>query len=178
MDLLSPRTELRPIVERDAAELLELFRDPSVRRYLLDNMLVSREWVLSEIQSSLERFAESGAGLWAVRLRGIEPIIGFVGFREFFDPPQLQLLYGLLPAYCGRGLATEVAARVCDHAFTDLGHEWVAAATDRPNAASSRVLERLGMSLERSSDEGDAGTLFYLLKREQWEREGASGRQV
>ena len=36
-------------------------------------------------------------------------LVGFVGFRPFFDPPELQLLYGLLPAYWGRGLATEPA---------------------------------------------------------------------
>ena len=165
MDLFSLRTELRPIAESDADELLELFRDPSVRRYLLDDAMVSADWVRAEIRSSRGRFAESGAGLWAVRLPGAEQIIGFVGFREFFDPPQLQLLYGLLPAYWGRGLATEVAARICNHAFADLGHDCVRAATDRPNAASSRVLERLGMELERSTDEGAAGTLFYRLDR-------------
>lgn len=169
-ELYSARAILRPFEQGDAAELLALFRDPEVRRYLLDDALVSNEWVMDEIRSSNERFAESGTGLWSISLADEARIAGFVGFRDFFDPPQLQLLYGLLPGYWGRGLATEVAARICAEAFTTLGLDRVRAATDRPNAASSRVLERLGMTLVRNSAEGTAGTLFYELKREDWER--------
>jgi ribosomal-protein-alanine N-acetyltransferase len=89
-----------------------------------------------------------------------------VGFREFFDPPQLQLLYGLLPEYCGRGLATEVAARICRHAFRELGFTEIAAATDVPNQASVKVLRRLGMREVRRSDDGTAGTVFFVLNGE------------
>lgn len=170
-ELFSARAVLRPFAEVDAPELHALFRDPAVRRYLLDDALVPAEWVTEEIESSSKRFAATGAGLWSVRLSGEDRIVGFVGFREFFDPPQLQLLYGLLPEYWGRGLATEVASLICAEAFCSLGFAQVAAATDRPNFASSRVLERLGMELVLSSSDGVSGTLFYLLKREQWERQ-------
>ena len=169
-ELYSARTVLRPFGEADAAELLAVFRDPAVRRHLLDDSLVPPEWVKDEIRSSNERFAQSGAGLWSISLKEETRIAGFVGVRDFFEPPQLQLLYGLLPDYWGRGLATEVAARICAEAFTTLGMDRVRAATDSPNAASARVLERLGMTLVRSSAEGTAGTLFYELKREDWAR--------
>lgn len=175
-ELYSTRAILRPFDEGDAAELLALFRDPAVRRYLLDDSLVSSEWVVDEIRSSNERFAQSGTGLWSISLKEEAQIAGFVGFRDFFDPPQRQLLYGLLPGYWGRGLATEVAARICAEAFTTLGLDRILAATDRPNAASSRVLERLGMTLVRHSAVGTAGTLFYELKREEWERQRESGK--
>ena len=163
--MTSKRTILRPFAERDADELLTLFRDPAVRLYLLDDSLVSAEWVHDEIVASDARFANSGTGLWSIRLANDVSIIGFVGFREFFDPPQLQLLYGLLPGHWGRGLATEVAATVCDHAFRELGFSEVVAAIDIPNEASGRVLERIGMRLERTTHEGSEGTAFFVLDR-------------
>jgi len=174
VELETERTKLMPFSASHETELLELFRDPAIRRYLLDDMLVDADWIAAEIKSSDARFAAGNVGLWSVRVHGDERIVGFCGFREFFTPPQMQLLYGLLPAQCGRGLATEVARAVCDHAFHDLGFSQVAAATDVPNKASIRVLERLGMQRERVTEDGVEGTVFYAVTRDAWLARNAS----
>ena len=119
------------------------FRDADVRRYLLDGKSVSAEWVTAEIRASERRFGSGGGGLWALRPRSDPTVIGFVGFRAFFEPPEPQLLYGLLPAYWGQGLATEAAAAACRFAFETLGWTEARAAIDVPNVASGAVLERL-----------------------------------
>lgn len=169
-DLKSRRTLLSPFAVDDREQLLAVFLHADVRRFLLDGSLVSREWVQSEIAASTERFGESGSGLWAVRLKEQLPIIGFTGFREFFEPPQLQLLYGLLPEYWGQGLATEAAAAVCDHAFQTLHLPEIQAAIDTANAASRRVLKRLAMQLVKTTPDDESVTEFYLLNREDWRR--------
>jgi ribosomal-protein-alanine N-acetyltransferase len=163
--LVTARTVLLPFADADLSELVAVFQDPMVRRYLLDDDVVSAEWVRAEIQGSRERFDGAGTGLWAIRLTGRSTIVGFVGFREFFAPPQLQLLYGLLPQHWGKGLATEAATAVCDHALGELGLAEVAAATDLENEASARVLLRLGMKQVRTSAAGAGGTAFYVLER-------------
>jgi ribosomal-protein-alanine N-acetyltransferase len=165
-----PHVVLRPFCQEDAAELLEIFRHPDVRRYLLDGFVVSAEWLRQEISSSEQRFARGSAGLWAIRRPGDELIVGFVGFREFFEPPQLQLLYGLLPQYWHCGLATAAATAACEHAFAALHFDVIQAATDRPNTASIDVLTRLGLRAVRESDDGPAGTVFFSITREQWRR--------
>lgn len=167
--LQTERTVLRPFDMGDADELLRVFRDPGVKRFLLDDTLVDLAWVRNEILASDSRFLRSGTGLWAARVENESPIVGFVGFRPFFDPPELQLLYGLLPEFWGRGLATEIAKAARDHAFRVLGLTTLTAATDIPNQKSARVLERLGMREERVNDEGRSGTGFYRLEREEWE---------
>ena len=169
--LQTERLRLTPIGDADEDQLYALFRNPEVRRYLLDDALVSREWVTAEIRTSRERFRQQGeAGLWAIRIRNVasldspaSPIVGFVGFRPFFDPPQLQLLYGLHPDAWGAGYATEAAAAVARHALETLQFVEIRAAADKPNAASQRVLERIGMQETESTDDGDAGTIFYRL---------------
>ena len=166
--LVTERTILRPFAVEDTQELLNLFQEPAIRRYLLDDTQVELDWVAAEIEASNALFIDTGAGLWSVMLEARDEIVGFTGFREFFDPPQLQLLYGLHPRHWGRGIATEVAASVCQYAFEKLDFTQIAAAIDVPNTASKNVLERLGMRLLRVSDEGVAGTAFYTVDRTRW----------
>jgi len=167
--MYTARLKLSPIGIDDVESLLDVFCDAAVRRYLLDDTEVSREWVLDEIASSNERFTSHGAGLWAIRLINVPRIIGFAGFRNFFDPPRLQLLYGLLPAYWGQGLATEAARRVCDHGFNELGFDRIEAAMNAPNEDSIALVLRLGMTpLENPVQQAD--TVFYQIDRESWNR--------
>ncbi len=145
-------------------------------RWLLDGEVVPREWIDEEIAQSEARFAAGGGGLWALRERPAEAVIGFVGFRPFFEPPEMQLLYGLLPAAWGRGLATEAAWAATAYAFGTLGFHEVSAATDTPNTASIAVLERLGFEEWRRSEEGVAGTVFFRVGVGRW-REGLTTRR-
>lgn len=164
--LTTPRTVLTPFVPDDVAELLPVFRDPDVRSSLLDGAVVSPQWIADEIERSEERFARFGTGMWSVRLAGRPAIVGFVGLREFFDPPELQLLYGLLPECWGQGLATEVTRRVRDYVFGELRRDRITATTDLTNRASMRVLHHLGMELVRTSDEGAVGTAHFAVDRD------------
>lgn len=134
-----------------------------MRRYLLDGQIVSRAWVEDEIRRSAARFEAGGAGLWTLLERDAPRLVGFVGFRPFFEPPELQLLYGLAPEHWGRGLATEAARAAITYAFRDLGFPEVRAATDVPNAASIAVLERLGMHEWKRTEDGEHGTAFFRV---------------
>ncbi len=163
--LSSDRLELRPFRPEDTEELHSLFTDAAVRRWLLDDAVVPRSWVEAEIAASVARFRDGSAGLWAVREPPDVALLGFAGFRPFFEPPELQLLYGLLPAAWGRGLATEAARTAVDYAFDVLGLEEVRAATDVPNVDSIAVLRRLGFDDVGRTDEGAAGTVRFRLKR-------------
>jgi RimJ/RimL family protein N-acetyltransferase len=166
--ITTERLTLRPFAPDDLVELHELLTDADVRRHLLDDTVVSREWVEEEIVSSQARFVESGCGLWTLGDRARDGIIGFVGFRPFFDPPELQLLYGLHPSHWGRGFATEAAGAALDYAFGVLGLEEVRAATDVPNTASVAVLERLGMTERSRTADGPSGTRFFRLLASEW----------
>jgi len=57
--------------------------------------------------------------------------------------------YMVDPAYAGRGCATAVAGAMLDLAFTDLGLHRVTAGCFAANAASWRVMEKLGMRREQ-----------------------------
>ena len=166
--LATARLDLWPFGRADVEALVDVFNEPSVRRYLLDDQTVDQGWVQAEVKASRGRFADGTGGLWAVRPKGEEPIIGFTGFRPFFDPPELQLLYGFTPAVWGLGYATEAARAAVSYGFQSLGMTGIVAATDVPNVASVRVMERLGMTHVRTTSDGDQGTLFYAIDRNEW----------
>ena len=159
------RLKLRPCVHEDVDDLQRIFVLPEVRLYLFDGQRVDREWVVAAVEDSLKLFRRHGVGLYIVSLKCEEVGIGFGGFREFFDPPQLQLLFGLEPASWGKGYAAELASELVRLSLTELGLEEVIAAADRPNEASFRVMERAGLLRWKETDEGPFGTIYYRLRR-------------
>ena len=159
------RLRLRPFAPADLDDLHRLFTAPGVRRYLLDDQVMPREWVAEEIASSAERFATNGGGLWSLFPKGEEKLIGACGYRFFHDPPELQLLYALAPTHWGTGLATEAARAMIRYGFEQLGLDRIVAATDPPNAASVRVMERCGLTYDKRATAGGLDTIFYSLGR-------------
>lgn len=158
--LHTDRLILTPVEEVDRPELHRLFTDPSVRRYLLDDRVVEPDWTADVIDTSTTMFRDSGYGLWAVRERDQPVIIGFCGYWRFEHLPHpLQLIYGLLPAWWGRGLATEAARAMLHYGFRTIGFTEIIAATDVPNQASMRVMERVGMGYWKTQE----ATVYYRL---------------
>lgn len=156
--LHTKRLTLTPFAGADLPELHALFTNPDVRRYLMDDLIVEEDWTVDVVGRSTTMFHDLNYGLWAVRETGQQPIIGFCGYWRFEQlTPSLQLIYGLLPAWWGRGLATEAARTVMDYGFQAIGFTEIIAATDVPNRASVRVMERLNMVHLKTTD----ATLYY-----------------
>ncbi|MEM8931115.1 MAG: GNAT family N-acetyltransferase [Acidobacteriota bacterium] len=164
--LASARLRLRPVVDGDIDDLHRLFDDPGVRRYLFDDARVSREQTTEMVAISRRQFASRGHGLWVVEREGYGRLVGFGGFWFFFEPPQLQLLYGLHPDVWGQGLATELAGRLLDHGFDTLGFDAIVGATDPPNIASIRVMEKLGMERWREEETDGKPTVYLRAQRQ------------
>jgi ribosomal-protein-alanine N-acetyltransferase len=167
--LATPRLVLRPLNAADVAAVHALWTDPDVRRYLWADEVVTRDRVREVIAASTRHFAAKRDGLWRIDDAATGAFVGFAGCREW-PAGGPELTYGLAPAWWGRGLATEAAHGVLAHVFETLGHPVVMAATDPPNVASVRVLERLGMTFDWRGEMHGLDTLVYRLSRERWRR--------
>src|SRR5262249_46811607 len=131
--------------EPDVDALHDLWIDREVRRYLWDDRVISRHEALAVVRESEETFARAGFGLWTIRPREGEHLIGFCGLRETAGTSDVAIVYGLSPRRWGQGLATEAAAAVLRFAREQCHRTYVLAKMDAPNLASARVAERLGM---------------------------------
>ena len=155
--------QLRPYQGDDLDDLHRLLTDPDVRRYLLDDTIVERDWVADEIEQTISCFKTRGFGQFAVLHKTDNAFIGFCGYRFFFNPPECQLLYALFPTYWGRGLATEAARAMIRYGFETCGFDKILACTDKENVPSQRVLEKAGMNFDRLAIIHGVETVYYAL---------------
>jgi ribosomal-protein-alanine N-acetyltransferase len=165
---------LRPLSGGDLDAVHRISNDPLVRRYLWDDQPVSKGAVEGVISRSLNAFAEDGFGLFGVRLRdGGGELIGYCGLLHLGVTERVELLYALLPAWWGRGLATEAARACLRFAFEEAGLERLVAGTDPPNTASLRVIQKLGMT---PIGELLPGVPYFELTREDFRASEAKDR--
>ena len=166
--LATARLRLTPCVEADVSRLHALLTHPDVRRYLMDDLVVGREWVFDLVESSRSTFQDAHYGLWCVESRADDAFVGIAGLRVTAGAVEPQLLYALDPSWWHRGAATEASAAVTDYAFDVLGMTELLASTDPPNRASIRVMERLGMRFLEAARAGGLPIVFYRIDHEAW----------
>jgi ribosomal-protein-alanine N-acetyltransferase len=121
--------------------------------------------VRRRIAASATSFARDGFGLFTLARR--EPpreIVGFAGLRRFGPAGEVELLYALRPDCWGQGLATEAAREVLRFGLEDLGLAEILAGADLENAASFRVMERVGMTFARDVTIDGRPTRYYRIR--------------
>ncbi|WP_019502619.1 GNAT family N-acetyltransferase [Pseudanabaena sp. PCC 6802] len=159
------RMILSPVSASDASELHRIWIQPAVRKYLCDDLI----WPLNQIQSTVEQsaiaFQEGRYGMWIARLKSQEAMVGFTGFWPFFDPPDIQLIYGLASANWGKGLATEMGQAMLDYGFQTYGFARIRASCNVPNTASIAVMERLGMTFLKQEAIDGQEIIFYEAQK-------------
>jgi ribosomal-protein-alanine N-acetyltransferase len=152
---------LRPWTPDDLGALQQLLADADVRRYLCDDEIFPAEQVSGLINRHLQLVEDRNAGMWFVHEKPGSPLIGFCGFLPVEGTPDIELMYGLLPQFWGRGLATEVSRAVLEHLWAQTDFERVLARTDPPNLKSVEVMKRLGMTCLSSTE----SMITYVLPR-------------
>ena len=149
--LTTRRLDLVPVGRDDVDRLWTIWREPAVRRYLFDDVPVTRERVVDILDEILPVAGEQ-LGLWLARQRGSDHTIGIVGLKPTnatYEPAlagTVDVIVAFESAVWGRGYATESLRAILDHAFGTLGLANVIAIVDVPNEASHRVITRLGFT--------------------------------
>lgn len=115
------------------------------------------------LERNLAHWAQHGFGLWVLRDRSSGTTIGRAVLRhlQVGDDDEVEVGYGFMPDYWGRGLATEITLACLEIARDLLGLESVVAITLPSNVASQRVMEKAGLEYEREiTHEGVLHLLF------------------
>lgn len=110
-------------------------------------------------------FERHGFGRWGCVHKADGRVIGFSGFKHLPELDEVDLGFRLLPAYWGRGLATESARACLRFGFETLGFDRVIALVLPQNGASRRVLEKIGMRDEGPVDLEDVRARRYAVER-------------
>lgn len=152
--MATKRLVLRPFSEEDRTPFTELQQHPLVVEFM------GQRPDQAECDAALAHMTEdtrpAGCGYWAVDLVAGSNCIGLVGLNPV-DPtlppgPGLEISWRLHPDYWGRGYATEAAAAVLDHGFSDAGSPEIMSFTAAINVRSQALMRRLGLVRDESAD--------------------------
>ena len=162
------RLYLRKMVPEDIEDLLRIFTDPKVMASF-GVPPFTREQMRGWVERNLAHQDEHGYGLFSVILKSENRLIGDCGLEHMvLDGREVvELGYDLASRYWGRGLATEAAQAVRDHAFTVLHLRELVSLIQVGNLASQRVSEKLGMELQRTFLRNGRQYGLYSITREE-----------
>lgn len=144
--LETQRLALEPLRRSHAAELFEVLADERLYRFIPQRPPESLDALGARFARLETRRSPRGDEVWlnwAVRLRPEGRLVGRVEATLRQDRTAF-LAYEIGVLFWGRGLATEACRRVVEALFVDFGAEVIVADVDTRNAASLRLLERLG----------------------------------
>jgi [ribosomal protein S5]-alanine N-acetyltransferase len=153
------RCFIRSYQKSDKADVRKLFLDQEVRTYLGgiredDSIGVILEEMLNPSDSSY---------YWVVREKGTDDFIGLLSLDPHHDGVNLEISYQLLPNWWGMGYATEVVQVIIHFALSELNLPKVVAETQTANVSSCKLLEKLGMKLEREITRFGAEQAIYSI---------------
>jgi RimJ/RimL family protein N-acetyltransferase len=149
------RLVLRGWEARDLDPYAALCADPEVMRYIADGSLHARDRAAAAIASFTSAWAERGYDLWCIARRDDDTCIGLVGLHvpDFLPEvlPAVEIGWRLARPEWGLGYATEGAVAARDFAFDRAGIDRLVSIAHAGNGASTRVMRKLGMTLERTT---------------------------
>ncbi len=162
------RTErllVREMEERDLDSLYVLYAGEGMRTYM-DGPSPDREEEREKLISyAAGAYAVRGYGLWLLEELGSGNCIGQAGFTWKEGEKYPQLGFAVAEPAQGKGYASEACRAILRYGFEELEFTAVEAFAAEGNAASCRVLEKLGFErIGEGSCEGRRGSRFLLRK--------------
>ncbi len=177
MQLNAKRLVLREFVVEDWPAVLAYQRDPRYLRYYPWADRTEAD-VRAFVGMFLEQQKERPRRRFqlAITLLPEGRLVGNCGIRRKPDNNwEADIGYELAPDCWGQGFATEAAQAMVNFGFQELGLRRISSWCIADNAASARVLERLGFRQEGRLRRNECfkgrwwDTLLYALLREEWE---------
>jgi [ribosomal protein S5]-alanine N-acetyltransferase len=148
--LETARLTLRTFDVDDSAFYFELWKQPLWIKYIGDKKFQSVDDArVALIKGPMEMYDRLGFSLYVVSLKANGSPIGMCGLikRDYLD--DVDIGYGLLPAYSGKGYALEAAQAAMQYAKEKLKLKRLVAICTSDNQKSISLLKKIGMRHEK-----------------------------
>ncbi len=142
-DLATARLRLRAFRAADLDAFAAMHADLAVMRHLGTGQVRSRVETWRAMEGFLGQWALRGYGMFALEDRNGR-FLGRAGVLHPLDWSEPELAYALVRSTWGQGLATEAATAIRDWAFASFAFPRLASFIRPDNAASIRVVARMG----------------------------------
>ena len=166
------RLLLRMVQREDLDDLAALFADPGVMRFVGDGKTAGRDVAERALESIIKHWQTHGFGRWTLVDKHTRKFLGFGGLRSLFGTP--ELVYHLARQNWGQGLATELGRAALRFGFEEHDYESIVAIIKPGNAASIRVMGKLGMWFEKNAHYYDLDVVQYRIRHDEFRWDGSA----
>ena len=175
------RLRLRPWAADDLDALSAVFAEPAVWHHPFGRGL-TREETERFLDRQLRHWETHGFGVWAAEPRTERRLIGYIGLAiPFWLPevlPAVEVGWRLHPDHWRRGLATEGGEASLRYGFEHLALDRIISIFTPDNAASGRVMAKLGMQDHLTTEDPGRGITLVVreITRATWQAEVLKSR--
>jgi RimJ/RimL family protein N-acetyltransferase len=173
--IATERLVLRLLAPEDALVMYAIFSDPEVMRYGAGSPWTTMEQADEYLVKGAEDLSRGTALRVGIALQSTGMLVGQAALWAFSEQNRrCDIGYSLAREHWGKGYASEAVRALLGYGFDRLDLNRVEADIDPRNAASARVLERLGFEREGYMPErwivgGEVcDTVFYGLLKRHW----------
>lgn len=164
--LESERLAFRRYTLDDLPQLVEQRSDPEVNKFLGGPERQNEIWLAKRIRFYISCYRSHGFGMCSMIWKETGEIIGSAGLQPLEDTGEIEVGYSLIKKFWGRGLGTESARSWLDFGFRQAGLDRIVAVADVDNLASRHIMEKLGMSYQKTEIHYGTECAFYDISRE------------
>jgi len=151
----------------DLDKLVGLRSDPDVVRYLGGEKASRRDWNRGRLEFYTSRY-DVGLGMHGMYWKESGEMIGWSGLQELEGGDEVEVGYGMSKDYWRKGIGYETAVGWLKVGFEELKLERIVAVAMPENKGSWRIMEKLGMSFEKSETYYEMDCHLYAITRDQY----------
>ncbi|MFL5729061.1 MAG: GNAT family N-acetyltransferase [Cytophagaceae bacterium] len=169
------RLILREILPSDDEAMFRMDSDKEVHKYLGNKPLTEIRQARENIVSIRQQYVENGIGRCAVIYKGSLEFMGWCGIKlvktetnkhsNYYD-----IGYRFMPAYWGKGFATESARAALKYGFTEMNLSVIYGTALAANKSSLHVLEKIGLMYTNAFDAEYGPSVWLQLSQEDFKK--------
>lgn len=166
--LETERLIIREFTFEDLDTLIELRSDDEVNKYLGGKARQNPEAIAKRLKDYIESYEKFGFGASAMIWKETGEMIGWSGLMPLNETGEVELGYGMVKEFWGRGIGCECAVAWLKFGFEKAGLERIVAIAYPENKSSRRIMEKCGMKFEKIAMHYDIECVFYAISKNEF----------
>ena len=166
VEIKTERLLLLPWSSSYVDDLVRIYTNPEVMRYISNGRLLNRDECLKISERGASLWDKYGYGPWAVISKKSGEWIGKLGLDILEDWPKKdkwEVGWELAPEFWGQGLATEGGKMAIQFGFEQAKLKRIISPTIPENIASRRVMEKCGLRYQGLIHWRGAECIWYAI---------------
>lgn len=158
----------RKLTPDDLPWLIEMRSPEPVNRYLGGIKMQNPESLATRLQFYIDCHEKFGFGNCAMGLKSTGELIGTSGLQPLEDTGEIEVGYNLSERFWRQGYGYECAYGWLKYGFESAGLERIVAVSFPENIGSWRIMEKCGMTYEKTEPHYGFDCVYYAISREKF----------